>query len=77
MIITDDLHENLAKVIDSDYKNERIVDFEISANSLIFRTDEGSVFYSGMHSKFRPERFPAKVGAKSIFATYDSVGIIG
>ncbi len=40
-------------------------------------TDAGSVFYSGMHSKFRPERFPVQVGAKSIFATYDSVGIIG
>ena len=77
MIITDNLHDNLTKVIDSDYKGERIVNFEVSANSLIFITDEGSVFYSGMHSKFRPERFPAKIGAKNIFATYDSVGIIG
>ena len=29
-----------------------------------------------MHTKSRPERFPTNVKAKSIFATYDSVGII-
>lgn len=30
-----------------------------------------------MHSKFLPTRFPTQVGAKSIWATFDSVGIIG
>lgn len=30
-----------------------------------------------MHSKFLPTRFPSNVNAKSIWATYDSVGIIG
>ena len=30
-----------------------------------------------MHSKFRPERFPVEEGSvKTIFATYDSVGVI-
>lgn len=40
-------------------------------------TESGTIFYSGMHSKFRPEKFPVGYRAKSIFATYDSVGIIG
>ncbi len=30
-----------------------------------------------MHSKFLPTRFPASVEAKSIWATRNSVGIIG
>jgi len=40
-------------------------------------TDAGNVFYSGMSLKFLPTRFPSSVKARSIFATYDSVGIIG
>lgn len=66
---------SITKVIDEDYKDEKIVNFDVSANSLIFETDAGSIFYSGMHSKFRPTRFP-QGNAKKIFATYDSVGII-
>ena len=49
----------------------------MSANSLIFRTQSGSVFYSGMHSKFLPTPFPSQVPAKSIWAVRNSVGIIG
>ena len=52
------------------------MNFDVSANSLIFTTDTGSVFYSGMHCKFRPTKFPIQKGVKSIFATYDSVGVI-
>ena len=52
--LTDDYLTSLTQVVDADYSNERIVDFRISANSLIFITDSGSVFYSGMHSKYRP-----------------------
>ena len=74
--IVDDFLPSLTKVVDEDYANERIVDFKVSSNSLIFITDAGSVFYNGMFSKYRPERFPSKVEAKSIFATYDSVGVI-
>lgn len=44
---------------------------------MIFTTDAGNIFYSGMHAKFLPTRFPSSVKAKSMFATYDSVGIIG
>jgi len=44
---------------------------------LIFKTQSGAVYYSGMHSKFLPTRFPAYVEAKSIWATRNSVGIIG
>jgi hypothetical protein len=44
---------------------------------LIFKTQSGAVFYSGMHSKFLPTKFPASVEAKSIWATKNSVGIIG
>ena len=41
------------------------------------RTQSGAVYYSGMHSKLLPSRFPASVDAKSIWATRNSVGIIG
>jgi len=44
---------------------------------MILKTQSGSVFYSGMHSKFLPARFPASVDARSIWATKNSVGIIG
>ena len=54
-----------------------MADFEISGNSLILRTDSGKVFYSGMHSKFLPTPFQAPVEAQSIWATRNSVGIIG
>lgn len=60
----------LTRIIDEDLRGEKIVRFKISSNSLIFQTDSGAVFYSGMHNKFRPERFPVKAGAvKKIFAT--------
>lgn len=38
-IVSDNYHQNLVKVIDSDYKDQHIVNFEVSANSLIFITD--------------------------------------
>ncbi len=44
---------------------------------MIFRTQSGAIYYSGMHSKFLPTPFPANVEAKSIWATRNSVGIIG
>ena len=75
--IIDDNHlEVLTKIIDNDFKSQKILNFEVSANSLIFTTDSGQVFYSGMHSKFRPSKFPVQQGVGSIFATYDSVGVI-
>lgn len=44
----------LTKIVDEDLKGQKIVKFKVSNNSLIFITDAGEVFYSGMHSKFRP-----------------------
>lgn len=76
-IITDNVLGQLTKINDEPLRGEKIVDFEVSGNSLIMKTDSGSIFYSGMHSKFLPTRFPCNVNAKSIWATYDSVGIIG
>lgn len=76
-IVIDNQLSGLTKIVDDDLKGEKIVKFKLSENSLIFLTDKGSVFYSGMHSKFRPERFPVKTGSvKTIFATSDSVGVI-
>lgn len=67
----------LTKIIDDDLAGQKIVKFKVSNNSLIFLTDSGSVYYSGMHSKFRPEKFPVKAGSvRTIFATYDSVGVV-
>ena len=76
-IITDNVLHMLTKINDHDLHGEKVEDFELSANSLIFRTQSGAVFYSGMHSKFLPTRFPVSVEAKSIWATKNSVGIIG
>jgi hypothetical protein len=57
--INDDVkHFGLTKIIEDDFKDQKIKDFKISSNSLIFITDAGTVYYSGMHSKFRPEKFP-------------------
>lgn len=76
-IVIDSKLHGLTKIVDHDFKGEKIVKFKLSENSLIFLTDKGHVFYSGMHSKFRPERFPVEEGSvKTIFATYDSVGVI-
>lgn len=76
-IAVDHSFQGLTKIVDEDLKGHKIVDFEASDNSLIFKTDSGEVFYSGFYSKFRPERFPVKSGtAKSIFATHNSVGVI-
>ncbi len=76
-IITDNYLMVLTKINDHPIHGEKIADFEISANSLIFTTQSGHVFYSGMHSKFMPTPFPAHVESSSIWATKNSVGIIG
>lgn len=76
-IMVDKKVESLTKIIDDDLHGQKIVSFEASNNSLVFLTDNGSVYYSGMYSKFRPERFPVEAGSvEKIFATYDSVGVI-
>lgn len=75
--ITDNVLRILTKINDEPLNGEKIEDFELSANSLIFRTQSGTVWYSGMHAKFLPTRFPSTVEAKSIWATRNSVGIIG
>ena len=64
-------------MIDELYKGDKVVDFDVSGNSLIFKTESGQVFYSGMHVKYKPGKFPVNVNARSIFATFDSVGVIG
>lgn len=76
-IVTDNSVIGLTKIVDTDLKGQKIVKFKLSDNSLIFLTDSGEVYYSGFHSKFRPERFPVKPGTvKTIFATHDSVGVV-
>ena len=47
-----------AKTHDEHYKNEKIVDFECGANSLIFRTESGRVFFNGMSYAWNPTPFP-------------------
>ena len=76
-IITDNVLRILTKINDHPLHGEKVADFEISGNSLILRTDSEKVFYSGMHSKFLPTPFQAPVEAQSIWATRNSVGIIG
>ena len=68
--------KTFAKTYDSLYKNEKIVDFEASSKSLIFRTETDKVFYNGMYAKYQPTPFPGDYQAKSIWATDSSVGIV-
>lgn len=76
-VVVDNRFSSLTKIVDEDLHGKKITNFKVSANSLIFTTDSGEVFYSGMFHKFRPERFPVQQdGVQSIFATYDSVGVI-
>jgi hypothetical protein len=49
---------SFAKTHDELYKGEKIVDFESSSNSLIFRTESDKIFYTGMNVKFQPTPFP-------------------
>ena len=76
-IITDNVLRILTKINDHPLHGDKVADFEISGNSLILKTDSGKVFNSGMHSKFLPTSFPAPVKMQSIWATRNSVGIIG
>lgn len=76
LVISDIELTNFARTHDALYKNEKIVDFEASANSLIFRTETDRIFYNGMYDKYQPTPFPIDVNAKRIFATDSSVGVI-
>lgn len=67
---------SFARTHDELFKGEKIVDFEASSNSLIFRTESDRIFYTGMNVKFQPTAFPLDVKGK-IFATESSVGVIG
>jgi len=75
-VVLDYIAEELTPIIDEDLHGQKIIDFEASDNSLIFRTESGKVYYSGMYIKSRPELFPTQGEIKSIFATHNSVGVI-
>lgn len=53
-VIDDNQLLNLTQIVDDDFRGDRIVDFEVSCNSLIFKTESGAIYYSGMHRKYRP-----------------------
>ena len=76
LVLSDTNLRMFAKTYDALYKNEKIVDFEASSESMIFRTETDKIFYSGMHDKFQPTPFPGNFQAKSIWATDSSVGIV-
>lgn len=76
-VILDAFTESLTPIIDEDLHGEKIVDFEASDNSLIFRTEQGKVYYSGMYISSRPQPYPTQSQAQTIFATHNSVGVIG
>lgn len=76
LVLSDLQLSSFAKTHDELYKGEKIVDFEVSSNSLIFRTETDQIFYSGMNVKFQPTPFPSQVKGK-IFATESSVGVVG
>lgn len=76
LVMSDLELRTFARTYDELYKNEKIVDFEVSSTSLIFRTETDRVFYNGMYDKYQPTPFPIDVKAKKIFATDSSVGVV-
>jgi hypothetical protein len=76
LVMSDLELDNFYKTYDELYKGEKIVDFEVSAGSVIFRTETDKIFYNGMYYKYQPARFPIDVQAKKIFATQSSVGVV-
>jgi hypothetical protein len=75
-LIMDDLYlEHYTKVIDTEFKGEKIVDFEVASNALIFKTETDKIFYSGFR-KYQPTLFPIQEGVKKMFATSSSAGVI-
>jgi len=77
LVMSDYELNSFSKTHDELYKNEKIVDFEASSNSLIFRTESDKIFYTGMFVKYQPTPFPLNIKAKKIFASDSSVGIVG
>lgn len=77
LVLSDLTLTSFARTHDELFKGEKIVDAEVSSNSLIFRTESDKVFYSGMFVKYQPTPFPLNVRAKKIFASESSVGIVG
>jgi hypothetical protein len=76
LVLSDMELSSFARTHDELFKGEKIVDFEASSNSLIFRTESDRIFYSGMNVKFQPTAFPLDVKGK-MFATESSVGVVG
>jgi alpha-tubulin suppressor-like RCC1 family protein len=76
LIMSDNSLPSFSRTHDELYKNEKIVDFEASSNSLIFKTETGRLFYNGFFDKWQPTPFPLQVPTKKIFASESSVGVI-
>lgn len=76
LVMSDLELRTFSKTHDELFKGEKIVDFEASSNSLIFRTETDRIFYTGMNVKFQPTPFPLSNKASKIFATESSVGIL-
>jgi hypothetical protein len=76
LVLSDLKLNSFTKTYDELYKGEKIVDFEASSNSLIFRTESDRIFYTGMNVVFQPTPFPLDQGVKKMFATESSVGVI-
>jgi hypothetical protein len=56
---------NFATVIESEgIKNQKVVDFDISENTLVFKLENGEVWWSGMKLVFRPEKLPMDITTK-------------
>ena len=68
LIMSDATLSKFCKVHDEHFGNERIVDFELASNALVFKTESDRVFFNGMHYAFNPRPFPAEVQPKQIFA---------
>ncbi len=84
LVAVDDYAHTLTPVINEAYAGQKVVDFELSANSLVLLTgiwilkiDKNQVFYTGLGLEFKPRAFPKNINnVKKVFATYDSVGVI-
>ena len=50
------------------YENQKVVNFDISDNTLIFELDNGELWWAGMKMAYKPEKINIQVPKPKLFA---------
>ena len=56
------------EVIREGYEKQRVVNFDISENTLMFQLDNGELWWSGMKKAYMPEKIKLEVSNPKLFA---------